>query len=591
MISKMGDVVVPIRFDLEVDGKFLKDAFCWNSSESDESLEEFAVGLCKDVKVPSTFVPVVVDAMRQQINEFRMVEEKAKARSLQEPERLEVIQIKLRSGTTSIEDQFVWDIFNRGHDDPERFAQVLCKDLDLDATKMKPLIAHKIREEVFNKKKDLFVQFHDIRSQGRDSLEASAGKRGGHGFGGAGASPSKLHVQRQYQKLLANKAGVKRSDEERTENGYETVVTHLTEAEAIALDDEDEKRAVQERQESVAKKIRTIQQENMYKKKHRQKHDKSLRMGMGHPAANTTAFGLPSHSLSSLPPAVRGTPHSGGQATGHVHPSHHLRLVSGMQHGGGVGGGYASATAAGMNMQQQAAYNHLQQTSSVSHSYSHALDPLSPPSSLDPIHMGLHMGHHVESHQMPLMGQHQQAYQAVGGGGVGVLHHYPGLDLAGQQQHTVVQSHQGTAAHYLGHLNAHQQRNQLHPQATAGPGGGVYAQPMYQSQHSHSAAAAGVYANNPTMYQTAQAQASSSSQHISGYATSHVNVNQPPSMGVLVGSAAPMGTSLGLVAGQPSNQQHMFHHHQQQHHQQQMGQHQQPPPPQGAFTFPPYMGQ
>jgi hypothetical protein len=89
------------------------------------------------------------------------------------------------------------------------------------------------------------------------------------------------------------------------------------------------------------------------------------------------------------------------------------------------------------------------------------------------------------------------------------------------------------------------------------------------------------------MYQTAQAQASSSSQHISRYATGHVNVNQPPSMGVLIGSAAPMGTSLGLVAGQPSNHQHMFHHQQQQHHHQ----HQQPPPPQGAFTFPPYMGQ
>ena len=48
----MAEVIVPIRFDLEVDGKFLKDAFCWNAHESQDSLEEFAVGLIKDTNLP-----------------------------------------------------------------------------------------------------------------------------------------------------------------------------------------------------------------------------------------------------------------------------------------------------------------------------------------------------------------------------------------------------------------------------------------------------------------------------------------------------------------------------------------------------------
>ena len=130
--------IVPIRFDVEVDGKFLKDAFCWNAKESQEAVEEFVVGLIKDARLPQSFVAVMVDSMQRQINEFRMVEEKAKARALQETERLEVIKITLRCGTTSIQDSFVWDIFSKSEDDPELFARTLCRDLDLDERELAP---------------------------------------------------------------------------------------------------------------------------------------------------------------------------------------------------------------------------------------------------------------------------------------------------------------------------------------------------------------------------------------------------------------------------------------------------------------------
>lgn len=42
--------------------------------------------------LPRTFFPPVVDAMQEQVNAFRIVEEKVRARALHEPERLELIK-------------------------------------------------------------------------------------------------------------------------------------------------------------------------------------------------------------------------------------------------------------------------------------------------------------------------------------------------------------------------------------------------------------------------------------------------------------------------------------------------------------------
>ena len=46
------EILVPIRFDLEVDGKILKDTFCWDAGQQgEEGLEEFAVGLIRDERL------------------------------------------------------------------------------------------------------------------------------------------------------------------------------------------------------------------------------------------------------------------------------------------------------------------------------------------------------------------------------------------------------------------------------------------------------------------------------------------------------------------------------------------------------------
>jgi len=244
--------IVPIRFDVEVDGKFLKDAFCWNAKESQEAVEEFVVGLIKDARLPQSFVAVMVDSMQRQINEFRMVEEKAKARALQETERLEVIKITLRCGTTSIQDSFVWDIFSKSEDDPELFARTLCRDLELDERELAPLIAHKIREEVFNKKKELFALIQTPKSVGKGKKKAGlpAGRF-------APQSPFKLGP-------VGVGGGIRHQSDQ---HSFETVVTHLTSEEAVLLDEEDEKRAVEVRQEAVAKKIHEIQEKSRKGKK------------------------------------------------------------------------------------------------------------------------------------------------------------------------------------------------------------------------------------------------------------------------------------------------------------------------------------
>ena len=260
------EILVPIRFDLEVDGKILKDTFCWDAGQQgEEGLEEFAVGLIRDERLPLSFFNVVVDSMRRQIAEFRVLEAKAKARSLQERERLELIQIDLRVGTTSIQDTFVWDIFNTSPDDPERFAENMCRDLELDERKLAHLIAHKIREEVFNKKKELFAQMQVPKSfkTKKKKSSSSVGARGAEG-------PQKV-----------GHGGTRPEEDLRF---FETVVTHLTEEDAQYLDEEDEKIAMEKRQEAVHKKILEMQEKSRRGKKFEKEREKQLQqqsaMGM-----------------------------------------------------------------------------------------------------------------------------------------------------------------------------------------------------------------------------------------------------------------------------------------------------------------------
>jgi len=65
------EVLVPVRLDMEVDGQKLRDTFCWNKNEQLITPEMFAEVLCDDLDVnPGTFVPLIAQAIRSQIEAF-----------------------------------------------------------------------------------------------------------------------------------------------------------------------------------------------------------------------------------------------------------------------------------------------------------------------------------------------------------------------------------------------------------------------------------------------------------------------------------------------------------------------------------------
>ena len=488
--ESMTEQLVPIRIDLEVDGKFLKDAFCWNAAESDDHLEDFAVGLCKDLKLPNTFVALVVDSMRQQISEFRVVEEKAKARMLQEPERLEVIRIKLRCGTTSIEDNFVWDIFNRSQNDPETFASVLCQDLKLDETKMAPLVAHKIREEVFNKKKEHFLQIQETAGGSRSSKKSRGSLSSS--YASAALRSSQAATNKEYQKLLVNKVGIERSVEDQSNFG--TIVTHLTEEEAKALDDQDEKRAVQVRQEAVAKKIEEIQQSKRAKHKQQQQQlqqQQQQQQSLAHGGFSLQdinnrlqAYGMPApvgsqqkHSQQyrkSFPSSAVAAHslHEKGAAQASGRPVSSLPYSNAVLHNSSMlaippshrGGGSLHPNQAAQSPSQAAAFGGYDPIT-------HSLDPLQPSPHGHQGHAGAVMG----QSSMPLnISMYQQSQMN------------PATGLAGA--HT---NQQQQAAHYMNNQHLHAHAAQAH----------------YHQQHTHAAQAqAQMYqqAAQSQMYQHAQ---------------------------------------------------------------------------------------
>ncbi|XP_029193225.2 SWI/SNF-related matrix-associated actin-dependent regulator of chromatin subfamily B member 1-A-like isoform X1 [Acropora millepora] len=138
------EVLVPIRLDIDIDGQKLRDTFTWNKNETLISPEVFAEVLCDDLDLPAaSFVPAVVQAIRQQIKQF---DTDSEILLDQQTDQRVTIKLNIHVGNISLMDQFEWD-FSESLNTPEQFALSLCSDLGLGG-EFATAIAYSIRGQL-----------------------------------------------------------------------------------------------------------------------------------------------------------------------------------------------------------------------------------------------------------------------------------------------------------------------------------------------------------------------------------------------------------------------------------------------------------
>ncbi|XKL64864.1 hypothetical protein PGB90_004950 [Kerria lacca] len=140
--SSQPEVLVPIRLDMEVEGQKLRDTFTWNKNETLITPEQFAEVLCDDLDLnPTTFVPAIAQAIRQQVDAFptdNILEEQYDQRV--------IIKLNIHVGNTSLVDQVEWDMSEK-ENSPEKFAMKLCAELGLGG-EFVTAIAYSIRGQL-----------------------------------------------------------------------------------------------------------------------------------------------------------------------------------------------------------------------------------------------------------------------------------------------------------------------------------------------------------------------------------------------------------------------------------------------------------
>ncbi|KAI9206640.1 uncharacterized protein BJ171DRAFT_473161 [Polychytrium aggregatum] len=223
-VSQLEEELVPIRIDFEDSGIKVRDTFTWNLNESCITPEQFAKVFCDDMHLPKNFAPPIAKSIRDQIEDSRSFRSIAIARPVVNVVKLErppdealgtsnnsndsasshvdkkikvepdwdeghaapqpdtpeavvcdhpelriVIKVDVIVGSTSLVDQFEWDI-NCTRASPEDFAAQLTAEHRLDP-EFTTAIAHSIREQVEAYKKALLLLNHPFDDSPIDDEE------------------------------------------------------------------------------------------------------------------------------------------------------------------------------------------------------------------------------------------------------------------------------------------------------------------------------------------------------------------------------------------------------------------------------------
>ena len=132
--------LVPMRIDIELEGRRLREFITWETKEPNFTPHTFAEVLCEEQKLPQTFAKEITRTIEQKLSRY----EKYHPGNY---ECLQVIEIEVRVDNLVLRDRFIWDINNLDNS-PEAFAQMLCADLGLGGD-VAASISNAIREKIF----------------------------------------------------------------------------------------------------------------------------------------------------------------------------------------------------------------------------------------------------------------------------------------------------------------------------------------------------------------------------------------------------------------------------------------------------------
>lgn len=152
------DDLIPIRLELNVDGRTVTETFTWSRSESAVTPTDFATMLAADLSLPAQSVPEIAASMASQIESYgrdtmllpdslpRVFPAVNADQGFCVPEARYLLRINVRVGRVVLHDQFEWDIANP-ENSPEAFAFSVCADVGL-GSEFVPAVAHAIREQL-----------------------------------------------------------------------------------------------------------------------------------------------------------------------------------------------------------------------------------------------------------------------------------------------------------------------------------------------------------------------------------------------------------------------------------------------------------
>jgi hypothetical protein len=130
---------VPIRLDIEIEGRRFRDTITWESHEPHFTPHSFAEIVCEEQKLPSAFAKEITRTVEQKLSRYEKYHPG-------DYECLQVLEIEVRVDNLVLRDRFVWDI-NCVDNCPEIFAQALCADLGLGGD-IAVNISNAIREKI-----------------------------------------------------------------------------------------------------------------------------------------------------------------------------------------------------------------------------------------------------------------------------------------------------------------------------------------------------------------------------------------------------------------------------------------------------------
>eukprot|EP01017_Pseudomicrothorax_dubius_P026902 TRINITY_DN3041_c0_g1_i3.p1 TRINITY_DN3041_c0_g1~~TRINITY_DN3041_c0_g1_i3.p1 ORF type:complete len:257 (+),score=52.02 TRINITY_DN3041_c0_g1_i3:346-1116(+) len=138
-ISNRDGDLIPIRIDIEIEGRRFRENILWNIDEPYLTPENFAKIIAEENNLPPAFEHEIASVIRRGIAIYRPY-------FPQSIELYRVIELDIRIDNISLKDRFEWDI-NDPNNNPEEFAYHLCSELGLNA-EFAVQIAHSIREQI-----------------------------------------------------------------------------------------------------------------------------------------------------------------------------------------------------------------------------------------------------------------------------------------------------------------------------------------------------------------------------------------------------------------------------------------------------------